>query len=421
MTNEIKNRIDQIRNGEVPSGYKQTKFGVMCSEWSEDKLSDLYYMSSGNTPSRGESSNFQGDVPWLSSGELKPKFIDNTKEKITEEVAKKCNLKKYAQGTFVSAIYGLEADGVRSTCSLLAVPSTISQACMAFESKGEVSNLYLYYWYKHCGEIIGIRYAQGTKQQNLSTDIFGSLRMNHPHNCEQQKIAEILAIQDEVIDKKERCIFYIKNRNKGLVQNLIFGKVRVREAIGDWSKIKFSDILLEMTKRNKKLENENVLSVSNKAGFVSQTDHFSKNIASKDLSNYKIVSKNYIAYNPSRINVGSIALCENDEVGVVSPMYVVMKCNNKANIRFLMYYFKTKDFNTRMKSYISGSVRDSLSFKDLSCMAISLPPIEEQNAIAEILSTADREIELLEQDLAQEKLKKKALMQLLLTGIVRVV
>ena len=93
-------------------------------------------MYSGNTPSRLNKEHFNGARNWISSGELKEHYIADTKEKISDEAAK--TLKMLPIGTFVIAIYGLEADGVRGTGSITKTEATISQACMAFTSKGKV-------------------------------------------------------------------------------------------------------------------------------------------------------------------------------------------------------------------------------------------------------------------------------------------
>ena len=147
---------------------------------------DLY---SGNTPSRLNKEHFKGTVNWISSGELKEHYIYSSKEQISEEAAK--SLKLLPVGTFVIAIYGLEAEGVRGTGSITQEPSTISQACMSFIQKGEIGNEFLYSWYKKHGNVIGIRYAQGTKQQNLSYDILEKFRIVYPKTKEQEKLNKL--------------------------------------------------------------------------------------------------------------------------------------------------------------------------------------------------------------------------------------
>jgi len=163
-----------------------------------------------------------------------------------------------------------------------------------------------------------------------------------------------------------------------------------------------------------------VLSVTNSAGFVSQIDYFDRKVASKNLSNYKIIKQGYFAYNPSRINVGSIDLLQNYEVGVLSPMYIIFKTNDKLDNYFFKYWLSTNIFKQQLKIFLSGSVRQSLNFNDMQLMKIKLPPLAEQQKIAKVLSTADREIELLKEELEQLKKQKKGLMQRLLSGEVRV-
>ena len=113
------------------------RFPEFKGEWKVSNIGNEFILYSGNTPSRLKKEQFTGDINWISSGELKEHYIFETKEKITEEAANKSNLKLLPIGTFVIAIYGLEAEGVRGTCSITKKSSTISQACMAFFPKGK--------------------------------------------------------------------------------------------------------------------------------------------------------------------------------------------------------------------------------------------------------------------------------------------
>ena len=180
-------------------------------------------MYSGNTPSRMNKEHFNGAINWISSGELKEHYIADTKEKISDEAAK--TLKMLPIGTFVIAIYGLEADGVRGTGSITKSESTISQACMAFTSKGKVQNEFLYSWYKKHGNVIGIRYAQGTKQQNLSYDIIEKFKIAYPTFQEQEKLNKFIALLDERIATQSKIIDKLQSLIKG-IRNEIFGKLR---------------------------------------------------------------------------------------------------------------------------------------------------------------------------------------------------
>ena len=180
-------------------------------------------MYSGNTPSRLNKEHFNGAINWISSGELKEHYIADTKEKISDEAAK--TLKMLPIGTFVIAIYGLEADGVRGTGSITKTEATISQACMAFTSKGKVQNEFLYSWYKKHGNVIGIRYAQGTKQQNLSYDIIEKFKIAYPTFQEQEKLNKFIALLDERIATQSKIIDKLQSLIKG-IRNEVFGKLR---------------------------------------------------------------------------------------------------------------------------------------------------------------------------------------------------
>ena len=176
---------------------------------------DLY---SGNTPSRLNKEHFKGTVNWISSGELKEHYIYSSKEQISEEAAK--SLKLLPVGTFVIAIYGLEAEGVRGTGSITQEPSTISQACMSFIPKGVIENEFLYSWYKKHGNVIGIRYAQGTKQQNLSYDILEKFRIAYPNTKEQEKLNKFISLLDERIATQSKIIEKMQTLIKGIAHKV---------------------------------------------------------------------------------------------------------------------------------------------------------------------------------------------------------
>lgn len=188
---------------------------------------DLY---SGNTPSRLNKEHFKGTVNWISSGELKEHYIYSSKEQISEEAAK--SLKLLPVGTFVIAIYGLEAEGVRGTGSIIQEPSTISQACMSFIPKGVIENEFLYSWYKKHGNVIGIRYAQGTKQQNLSYDILEKFRIAYPNTKEQEKLNKFISLLDERISTQSKIIDKLQSLIKGIVDSTILRKEK-NAIVGD--------------------------------------------------------------------------------------------------------------------------------------------------------------------------------------------
>ena len=212
-----------INNEHKKLNVPNLRFKEFQGEWKESTIGEMFDLYSGNTPSRLNKEHFKGTVNWISSGELKEHYIYSSKEQISEEAAK--SLKLLPVGTFVIAIYGLEAEGVRGTGSIIQEPSTISQACMSFIPKGVIENEFLYSWYKKHGNVIGIRYAQGTKQQNLSYDILEKFMIAYPNTKEQEKLNKFISLLDERIATQNKIIDKLQSLIKG-IRNDVFGKLR---------------------------------------------------------------------------------------------------------------------------------------------------------------------------------------------------
>ena len=195
------------------------RFPEFEGEWEESTIGKQFELYSGNTPSRINKELFNGTINWISSGELKEHYIYSTKERISQEAAN--NLKLLSVGTFVIAIYGLEAEGVRGTGSITQEPSTISQACMAFTPKGEITNEFLYSWYKKHGNVIGVKYAQGTKQQNLSYDILEKFKISYPNVKEQDKLNLFFSLIDKRISTQNKIIEDLKKLKSAISKKLL--------------------------------------------------------------------------------------------------------------------------------------------------------------------------------------------------------
>ena len=427
MTPEIKQRIDKICHGEVPEGYQRAFLGIAPKSWDKSRIDKICRLSSGSTPRRDAVENFAGDILWVTSGELKRRTIEDTREKISETAVVNSHLEIYDPGTVVIAIYGLEAAGIRGTVSIIGKQCTISQACMAFTEFKGIDNEFFYYWYLNNGQVIGLRYAQGTKQQNLSTDIVGSFPICFPSQGEQQKIAAILTTQDKVIELKEKRLAEKQRQKKYLMQQLLTGKKRLPGFSGERKANRLRNITTRHTKRNT-TGNTNVLTISAQYGLINQAEFFNKAVASDDRSNYFLLEKGDFAYNKSYSNgypFGAIKRLTRYEVGIVSPLYICFRIKDgSVSGEYLEQYFEAGLMNHEIQAFAQEGARNhgllNIAVDDFFNSKILLPLPEEQTAIAEVLSAADREIDLLRQDIEQEKQKKKALMQLLLTGIVRV-
>ncbi|MEI3038839.1 MAG: restriction endonuclease subunit S [Victivallales bacterium] len=165
------------------------------------------------------------------------------------------------------------------------------------------------------------------------------------------------------------------------------------------------DFVKEFSCRNRDLKINKVFSVTNSDGFVPSQDYFSKDVFSKDLSNYKIVRKGMLAYNPSRINVGSVACLQSEDEVIVSPLYVVVEVNESGLLAEYLNLFLHSDVALRqIKSLTSGSVRDSLKYDAFTRLRFPIPDIERQktvinelNVLKDLISKKEQQLRKLEQ------------------------
>lgn len=426
MKNEVKQRIEQIRHGNVPEGYQRTILGIAPKAWGKARVDEICRLSSGSTPRRDNAENFEGKVLWVTSGELKKRVISDTQEKISEVAAVNSHLEMYDPGTVVIAIYGLEAEGIRGTASIIGKRCTISQACMAFTEFKDIDNEFFYYWYLNNGQVIGLRYAQGTKQQNLSTDIVGAFPICFPDQREQKKIAEILTTQDKVIELKEKLLAEKQRQKKYLMQQLLTGKKRLPGFDGEWKNVGLNEVLLERKEKNVD-QDHRICSVAVQKGVVDQIEHLGRSYAAADTSNYGVAHYGDIIYTKSPTGdfpYGIIKQNQMHEDVAVSPLYGIYEpaCYELGYILHTYFSYAVNCSNYLLPIIQKGAKNTiNISNDVFVSRPLYLPTdCEEQRALAEIFITADKEIALLCQDIEQENQKKKALMQLLLTGIVRV-
>ena len=164
-------------------------------------------------------------------------------------------------------------------------------------------------------------------------------------------------------------------------------------------KIRLGDYIQEYSVKNKDDENIPVYSVTNTKGFCK--DYFGKEVASKDKTTYKIVPYGYFAYNPSRINVGSVDWQRKEKKVIVSPLYNVFSVSPDLERQYLYYYLKSDFVLQRIKAVATGSVRDNLRPSMLYEFPIELSELENQRKIVKILDKVSDVIEKKEQELEQ--------------------
>lgn len=270
------------------------------------------------------------------------------------------------------------------------------------------TNLFKNYLFKITGTgTVGTYTIENAKKTPIST----------PQINEQIKIGKLFNILENLLAlyaKKSSCLDsciayfirilyddpqFFKQKN---VQNSVI------------KSFKLDDILIKNNAKNKDLSVLNVESISNKKGFISQKEQFDNyQVASKDLSNYYVIHPKDFAYNPSRINVGSIAYkSPNDVKGIVSPLYVSFKCKNDIVLdKYLWYWFKSTNFEHQRVRLSEGGVRDTLSFNQLSKMKVSIPSFEIQRQTINLLETLIQYKEEVDLKFNNLKLIKNKLLQ----------
>ncbi|WP_276211083.1 restriction endonuclease subunit S [Heyndrickxia coagulans] len=261
--------------------------------------------------------------------------------------------------------------------------------------------------------------ATGISVYGLSQENVRKIKVTLPKRQEQQKIASILSTWDKAIELKEKLIEQKIQQKKGLMQKLLTGEVRLPGYSGEWKKVKLGEILKER-KETGYTELE-LLAITSRKGVVKRTEVDIKDNSSEDKSKYKRILPNDIGYNTMRMWQGVSGVSKYE--GIVSPAYTILKPTNKVNSNFIGYLFKLPKIINLFRRYSQGLVSDTLNLKyeNLKGIKVTIPQdVEEQKKIAEILLSIDNEIEMLQEYVNYLKQQKKGLMQLLLTGKVRV-
>lgn len=432
MRAEIKQRVEMIRKGDVPEGYKQTKVGIIPVEWEVGKIKDFGKVITGSTPPTKDSSYYNGDFPWVTPTDINgEKYIESTLKQLTKKGLEKSRV--------------LPKNSVLVTCI-----ASIGKNCI-LKTKGScnqqinaiVVNLknnfeFLYYMISHNTDKMKV-FAGQTATQIINKTTFEKFTIASPQLNEQTAIANILSTADKAIETTETLITLKEQKKKWLMQNLLTGKVRLPEydncpvpaqerirminerkvpegykqtkvgiIPGDWEIVKVSDIA--------KLGRGRVISTKE----INRAIQKKYPVYSSQTSNNGIMGYidtydfegNYITWTTDGANAGKVF----NRSGRFNCTNVCGTISLKKG--HYKYISSILDENT--KHYVSRNLANpKLMNNTMKSIILSFPPLPEQTAIANILTTADKEIDLLNQKLDSLKQKKKALMQLLLTGIVR--
>ena len=392
------------------------RFNEFKDEWKEISLVNVFTFYNTNSLSRADLSE-EGLIKNIHYGDIHQKFnniLDVNKEKLpyikSDIKVNIHNEENYCQdGDLILADASEDYDGIGKAVEVINVGNnkivsglhTIlardTNKVMSLGFKGYLFNTPLIH-----NQIRVL--ANGFKVYGISKNNIYDLDVRIPTKTEQEKITNFLILLDKKIELQQRRIEALKIYKRGLIQR-IYNRT--------WNnKIKMEEILIQKSIRNTNDEIHNVYSVSNKDGFILQTEQFKDRIiASEDTRNYKVVAKNDFAYNPARINVGSIARMKQDIKGIISPMYICFKCNEKILPEYLEYFFESSKFTYEMSKRLEGSVRMCLSYESMLNIPIELPNKNEQEKISTFLNSLSNKIKLEEKKFMELNKLKKGLLQ----------
>lgn len=407
--------IEQIRHGNIPDGYKKTKVGILPVDWEVHMLRDC--LQRIERPVEVEPNELYTQIGIRSHG--KGFFY---KEPVTGEALENKAVFWIEPDCFiVNIVFAWEqAIGKTTQSEVGMVGSHRFPMYRPVNDRVDINYLVYYFLSKRGTNILEAASPGGAgRNKTLGQNRFLKSKIILPSIEEQRKIAAILMTQDKVIELKEKRLTKKKRQKKYFMQQLLTSKKRLPGFSGEWKTERLGKLFLERKETN--CEGLEMLAITGTQGIIPRKELDLKDNSSNDKSKYLRVCVGDIGYNTMRMWQGVSAYSNYD--GIVSPAYTILKPNSSINAKYFAYLFKMPEIIFLFYRFSQGLVDDTrnLKYENFKKIKVFYPPdVKEQTAIAEILSTADREIDLLRQNIEQEKQKKKALMQLLLTGIVRV-
>lgn len=425
MNEVIRSRIEQIRRGEIPEGYKKTKVGIVPEEWEEERFKDKFSrLTRKNTEDNSNVLTISAQFGLINQESFFNKSIasENTTNYFLLRKGEYAYNKSYSNGYPYGALKRLEKyeSGIVSPLYI----------CFSATEENKCPEFYIQYFEagKMNPEIKAIA-QEGARNHgllNISVDDFFNAFIIVPSLPEQEKIAAILQTEDKVIALKEKLLEEKKKQKKYLMQQLLTGEKRLPGFSGEWVRTKMSDVL-ELRNEKNTSEDLRICSVAVNDGVVDQIAHLGKSMAASNTSNYAVVHYGDIVYTKSptgNFPYGIVKQSQLAENVAVSPLYGVYKPRTYELGFILNEYFSfANNANNYLLPIINKGAKNTINIADITFLTPSLLLPKDDNEIcklAQVFKKANEEISIIQKSIGQEKQKKIALMQLLLTGSVRV-
>ena len=263
--------------------------------------------------------------------------------------------------------------------------------------------------------------ASGTSgsMYNIPKETFLNLQLVIPAKIDEQKqLGRILKKIDSLITLHQRKYEKLVNIKKSMLDKMFpqngasVPEIRFKGFTDPWEQRKFSDITFPAGEKNRDNLPLESYSITNEHGFIPQDEKFENGgtMREADKRMYYIVSPNSFAYNPARINVGSIGYQNTGKDVIVSSLYEVFKTSDDVDDRLLWHWFKSPDFQKLIFQLQEGGVRLYFYYDKLCMGTVSLPSLEEQRKIGQFFDSLDTLITLHQRKLEKlQNIKKSCL------------
>ena len=393
-------------------GFKHTPLGWLPLDWEVKKLGELGKVVSGLTY---DPSQINGEgVLVLRSSNIKNRrleFSDNVFVKVSEG-----EYNPVQQGDILICVRNGSRDLIGKNALITDKAKGLAFGAFMAIFRSDC-NPFLYHVFDTDIYLKEIHKNLGATINSINGSDFKLFKVPFPPKKERERITAILSSFDEAITTTQKLYEHLKQRNKGLMQQLLSGKKRLKGFNKPWKGIHLSDAFKERNETG--FINLDLLSVGS-LGVYPQSQSEKRDTSNSDKAKYKRIYPGDIGYNTMRMWQGRSALSSLE--GIVSPAYTIVTPKERQHSEFYAYLFKLPSVVNKFFRNSQGLVEDTLNckFKDFAIVKVEVPEYEEQVAIANVLSTAQAEIKYYEQKLNALQQQKKGLMQKLLTGEIRV-
>lgn len=405
--------------------FKRTEAGDIPTDWIDKPIKEIAEVTSGGTPNRQVAAFWDGDIPWITTAELDGGEIKKASQHITAAGLQNSAAKWLPAGTLLIALYG--QGKTRGKCAVMRIAATTNQACAAIKLKESVDSDFVRHNLTHRYDYIR-SLSNGGSQENLSGEIVKNIRVGMPSKlAEQRAIAGALTDADALIDSLEQLLAKKRQIKQGAMQELLTGKRRLPGFSGEWETTRigdFTDCTAGGTPSTSvdgfwgghipwmssgELHLKRVMDVDGRI-----TEDGLKNSSTKWIPEYCVLI-GLAGQGKTRgtVAMNLIPLCTNQSIAAIFPSETYVQ-------EFLYHNLDFRYDELRELSAGDGG-RGGLNLKIIRSLVVPKPSLDEQRAIAQVLSDMDADIAETEARLTKARDLKQAMAQALLTGRVRLV